>query len=151
MASTAAPRVIMRSLSQATPSFRTKATRVATRCLHQKASPITTSPIQHRPRVQRWAQNAAPIAATVARRTMFIQTEPTPNADVCASFQPKYIPSTDKYRPLNSTPTSASFLNQYPPPSLNTSTHAPPSLHHTPPRSQPSSSMSTASHQSSLV
>jgi hypothetical protein len=84
MASTSVPRAAIRCLSRTTPSLRTKTSRVATRCLHQNASPITTSPLQHRPRVQRWAQTTTPIAATVSRRTMFIQTEPTPNADVCA-------------------------------------------------------------------
>jgi hypothetical protein len=85
MASTNVPRAALRSLSRTTPSFRSTAPRVATRCLHQKASPITASPLQRRPKTQQWSQNAAPILSSVSRRTMFIQTEPTPNADVCAS------------------------------------------------------------------
>jgi hypothetical protein len=82
MASINAPRAAMHSLSRAAPSLQSKAPRIATRCLHQKASPITASPLQHRPKIQQWSQNTAPVAATVSRRTMFIQTEPTPNADV---------------------------------------------------------------------
>lgn len=88
MASINTPRACLRTLSRATPSLRSASPRIATRCLHQKASPITSSPLQRRPRVQTWSQSAAPIAATVSRRTMFIQTEPTPNADVCSPPKP---------------------------------------------------------------
>ena len=82
MPSNTIPRIAMRSLSRATTPLRSRVPRVATRCLHQKSSPITSSPARLRPRAQPWTQGAISPSATVARRTMFIQTEPTPNVDV---------------------------------------------------------------------
>ncbi|KAF2116624.1 HIRA-interacting protein 5 [Lophiotrema nucula] len=81
MASLSIPRSAARSLSRAAPAFRSKAPRVATRWLHQRSSPITPSPAQHRPSPQQWRQKVSLPAAAVGRRTMFIQTESTPNPD----------------------------------------------------------------------
>ncbi|KAI4910710.1 hypothetical protein J4E90_006965 [Alternaria incomplexa] len=95
MASSTIPRSAMRSLSRATPSLRSATPRIATRCLHQQSSPITASRLQHRPTAQPWSQRVAAPSATVARRTMFIQTEPTPNADAL-KFNPnqRVLPET---------------------------------------------------------
>jgi hypothetical protein len=93
MASSTIPRSAMRSLSRATPSLRSATPRIATRCLHQQASPITASRLQHRPTAQPWSQRVAAPSATVSRRTMFIQTEPTPNADVCTRPTPATPPN----------------------------------------------------------
>lgn len=89
------PRAAIRRLARATPSIRSNAPRIATRCLHQKSSPITTAPAQHRPRAQPWSQGAISPSATITRRTMFIQTEPTPNADAL-KFNPnmRVLPET---------------------------------------------------------
>ncbi|KAL5115968.1 hypothetical protein ACEQ8H_006085 [Pleosporales sp. CAS-2024a] len=118
------PRAAIRSLSRATPSVRSKAPRIATRCLHQKASPITSSPSQHRTKIQQWSQKAAPGAATVSRRTMFIQTEPTPNADAL-KFNPnqrvlpesisspflEYLNPRSTLAPPHPSPLAAQLLN----------------------------------------
>ncbi|KAJ4368802.1 hypothetical protein N0V83_005884 [Neocucurbitaria cava] len=98
MASSTLPRAAIRSLSRTAPSLKSTAPRIATRCLHQQSSPITASRLQHRPRVQQWNPSVAAPSIAVARRTLFIQTEPTPNADYFT-------------RPSNSTPTCASSRN----------------------------------------
>jgi hypothetical protein len=85
MASNIVPRSALRNLSRAAPSLRSTTPRIATRCLHQQSSPITASRLQHRPTTQSWSQKMVAPSATIARRTMFIQTEPTPNADVCTT------------------------------------------------------------------
>jgi hypothetical protein len=144
MASLNVPRVAMRSLSRTAPTLRSSTPRVATRCMHQKASPITSSTLQHRPRVQRWSKSATPVAATVSRRTLFIQTEPTPNADVCASPHHTYHILTTHPRLSNLIPTNASSPKLSPLPSSNTSAHARPSHPHIPPLSLRNSSTSTA-------
>lgn len=87
MATATIPRTALRVVARTSPSLRAHTPRIATRCLHKQSSPITSSKLQHRPRVQSWAQVTTPPAVTIARRTMFIQTEPTPNADVRISGQ----------------------------------------------------------------
>ncbi|KAF2036152.1 HIRA-interacting protein 5 [Setomelanomma holmii] len=118
------PRAAVRRLTRATPSLRPQSSRIATRCLHQNASPITASPLRHRPRVQQWAKNATPVAATVTRRTMFIQTEPTPNADAL-KFNPnqrvlpesiaspylEYLNPRSTLAPPHPSPLAAQLLN----------------------------------------
>jgi hypothetical protein len=131
MASLHVPRTAIRSISRTTLQFRSTATRIATRCLHQKTSPITASPLQHRPKIQQWSQNAAPMVASVARRTMFIQTEPTPNADVCALQTLRKDPA-NIYRLSNSTPTSVFSPSRYHRLSSSTSTPVPHSPRHIP-------------------
>lgn len=104
MASATIPRFAMRSLSRATPSVTSQSsrklatTRPSTRCLHQAstASPITTSHLRHRPSAQQWDQPALLLANTASgRRTMFIQTEDTPNLDAL-KFNPntRVLPET---------------------------------------------------------
>ncbi|KAH7075385.1 HIRA-interacting protein 5 [Paraphoma chrysanthemicola] len=116
------PRAALRSLSRTKPTLR--ASRTATRCLHQQSPSITASPLRHRPRVQQWAQSATPVAATVARRTMFIQTEPTPNADAL-KFNPnqrvlpesiaspylEYLNPRSTLAPPHPSPLAAQLLN----------------------------------------
>ncbi|KAF1836848.1 HIRA-interacting protein 5 [Decorospora gaudefroyi] len=94
MASSVLPRAVVRSFPRATPSLRCSSPRIATRCLHQPASPITASRLQHRP-TPSWSQKVAQPSTTIARRTMFIQTEPTPNADAL-KFNPnqRVLPET---------------------------------------------------------
>jgi hypothetical protein len=89
MSSTTLPRTALRSLARAARSTRTSTPRIAARCLHQKSSPITSSPVQRRPNTQPWSQAVSIPNATFARRTMFIQTETTPNADVRSSSTPQ--------------------------------------------------------------
>ncbi|KAF2829745.1 HIRA-interacting protein 5 [Ophiobolus disseminans] len=124
MASISIPRAAARTLSRATSSLRSKAPRVATRCLHQNAAPITSSPLQRRPRIQQWAQSAAPVVTTITRRTMFIQTEPTPNADAL-KFNPnqrvlpesisspflEYLNPRSTLAPPHPSPLAAQLLN----------------------------------------
>ncbi|KAF2130898.1 HIRA-interacting protein 5 [Dothidotthia symphoricarpi CBS 119687] len=125
MASIVIPRSAMRNLSRAVPSLRSKTARVATRCLHQKSSPITASPVQHRPRVQPWGlSTASPVVVAAARRTMFIQTEPTPNADAL-KFNPnqrvlpesvsspflEYLNPRSTLAPPHPSPLAAQLLN----------------------------------------
>ncbi|KAH7399162.1 HIRA-interacting protein 5 [Phaeosphaeria sp. MPI-PUGE-AT-0046c] len=124
MATINAPRACLRTLTRATPSIRSSTPRIATRCLHQKASPITASPLQHRPRVQAWSQSAAPVVANVSRRTMFIQTEPTPNADAL-KFNPnqrvlpesisstylEYLTARSTLAPPHPSPLAANLMN----------------------------------------
>ncbi|KAF1852194.1 HIRA-interacting protein 5 [Cucurbitaria berberidis CBS 394.84] len=124
MASLTLPRAAVRSLSRSVPSFRSKAPRIATRCLHEQSSPITASKLQHRPRAQPWNQSAAAPSATVARRTMFIQTEPTPNADAL-KFNPnqrvlpenisspflEYLNPRSTLAPPHPSPLAAALLN----------------------------------------
>ncbi|KAL6711374.1 hypothetical protein ACN47E_005905 [Coniothyrium glycines] len=95
MTSTTMPRTALRILARSAPSTRTPGPRIATRCLHRQSSPITSSKLQRRPRAQPWTQTAVSAAVAVARRTMFIQTEPTPNADAL-KFNPnqRVLPET---------------------------------------------------------
>ncbi|KAF1917188.1 HIRA-interacting protein 5 [Ampelomyces quisqualis] len=124
MASVNVPRVAMRILSRATPSSRSRALRIATRSLHQKSTPITCSSAQHRPGVQQWSKSAAPGAVSVSRRTMFIQTEPTPNADAL-KFNPnqrvlpesisspflEYLNARSTLAPPHPSPLAAQLMN----------------------------------------
>ncbi|CAO2650834.1 Nn.00g091310.m01.CDS01 [Neocucurbitaria sp. VM-36] len=124
MASSTLPRAAVRSLSRTTASLRSTAPRIATRCLHQQSSPITASRLQHRPRAQPWTQIVAAPSATVARRTMFIQTEPTPNADAL-KFNPntrvlpenisspflEYLNPRSTLAPPHPSPLAASLMN----------------------------------------
>lgn len=138
MASITMPRAALRSLIRAAPSVRSSTPRIATRCLHQKSSPITSAPAQHRPRAQPWSQGALSPAATVTRRTMFIQTEPTPNADVSASIFGT-LRRTDMSRLSSSTPTCGFFLKRYHQVFSNMSRPVRLLRRLTPPHSQPSS------------
>ncbi|KAH8710070.1 HIRA-interacting protein 5 [Phaeosphaeriaceae sp. PMI808] len=125
MALATIPRIAMRSLSHTSVCLRTNAPRVATRCLHQKTSPITFSAFQRRPRgVQRGIQGTIFTGVAVARRTMFIQTEPTPNADAL-KFNPnqrvlpesiaspflEYLNPRSTLAPPHPSPLAAQLLN----------------------------------------
>ncbi|KAF2712134.1 HIRA-interacting protein 5 [Pleomassaria siparia CBS 279.74] len=89
MSSAILPRSAMRNLLRATPSIYAAAPRIATRCLHQRTSPITSSISQHRPSAHQCSPRPADLAANIRRRTMFIQTESTPNPDAL-----KFNPNT---------------------------------------------------------
>jgi hypothetical protein len=102
MASTTLPRSAMRSLSRATPSLRSATPRIATRCLHQKASPITASPLRLRPSTHQRSQRILVSAASIGRRTLFIQTETTPNPDVSFNIRQMYNVSLTTNRPSSS-------------------------------------------------
>ena len=130
MASPTTPRTAMRSLFRAAPAFRSKAPRTATRCLHQKATAITASPLQHRPTFRQWHQKIPSSGASLGRRTMFIQTEATPNPDVryCDLLAPKS--SADFPRPLSSIRIKEFYPNPYHRSSSSTSLPALPSRHH---------------------
>jgi hypothetical protein len=133
MASTTLSRSALRSLSRTIRPATSKPSRVASRCIHQKASPITSSPLRHRPQVPRWTPQ--PSSAPFGRRTMFIQTETTPNPDVRFLLPNTPNEANNHPRPSSSTPTNASSPNPSPPPPSNTSPHAPPSRPRTPRRS----------------
>lgn len=140
MATLTIPRIAVRSLSRTASSIRSRAPRIAARRVHQSASPITASSLQHRPTVHSSAQASSMPASTVPRRTMFIQTEPTPNPDVgfgipCAQHHDAKVPR----RLSNSTRTSACCPNRYRPRTLNTSPRGRPLLHPIRPRSPRSS------------
>lgn len=81
MTSSPIARPVLRAFSHARP-LRSSAPRVATRCMHQQTSPIATLRLQHRPTAQTWKQRTVAPSTIMSRRTMFIQTEPTPNPDV---------------------------------------------------------------------
>ncbi|KAF2257531.1 HIRA-interacting protein 5 [Lojkania enalia] len=124
MASAILPRSTVRSLSRATSSFASRSSRVTTRCLHQTSSPITVSILRHRPNAQQWSQKISVPAATVGRRTMFIQTENTPNPDalkfnpnqrvlpesVSSSFL-EYLSPRSTLAPPHPSPLAAELLN----------------------------------------
>ncbi|KAF2190651.1 HIRA-interacting protein 5 [Zopfia rhizophila CBS 207.26] len=124
MASTTLPRSAARSLPRAVPSVRSQASRVATRCLHQNASPITASPLRNRPGVRQWNQRVPMPAISVGRRTMFIQTESTPNPDAL-KFNPnqrvlpesisspflEYLTPRSTLAPPHPSPLAAKLLN----------------------------------------
>lgn len=73
---------VLRGITRASAPLRSQTPRIATRCLHNRPSSLTNTKSQHRPQVQSWTQRITAPSVAVSRRTMFIQTEPTPNADV---------------------------------------------------------------------
>lgn len=81
MPSSTLPRAALRCLSRTSPALRSQTPKVATRCIHQTAQPIPASS-RHRPTVNQSSQRISIPSTVMARRTMFIQTEGTPNPDV---------------------------------------------------------------------
>lgn len=84
------PRTAIRAFSRVRPSVNSRtAQRVATarptqRCLHQTSSLASLASIRPRPNPSSLsARNATRFGVVESRRTMFIQTENTPNPDVC--------------------------------------------------------------------
>jgi len=77
------PRVISRTQRLATPT--------TNRCLHSAAqrSSLTSTSARHRPLVQPFSQPSTIQQPTSAKRTIFIQTEDTPNADAL-KFRPNH-------------------------------------------------------------
>ncbi|KAF1999105.1 HIRA-interacting protein 5 [Amniculicola lignicola CBS 123094] len=124
MSSIILPRSAARSLSRTTSSFRSRPSRVATRCLHQSSSPVTASPLRHRPSSKSWAPRVTVPGAAMARRTMFIQTESTPNPDAL-KFNPnqqvlpnsikspfiEYLTPRSTLAPPHPSPLAAKLLN----------------------------------------
>lgn len=93
MTNIAVPRTAIRALSRARPSVNSRTvqglatTRPAQRCLHQTSSPASFATVRHRPTTSSLsARNATRFGAVESRRTMFIQTENTPNPDVSFPF-----------------------------------------------------------------
>ncbi|KAL1606722.1 hypothetical protein SLS60_004129 [Paraconiothyrium brasiliense] len=82
MATPTITRSALRAVVRTTPSFRSQTTRATVRYLHQRATPITSSPLQQRPRVLQWSPSSPVACSRQEKRTMFIQTESTPNPDV---------------------------------------------------------------------
>ncbi|KAF9738040.1 hypothetical protein PMIN06_012538 [Paraphaeosphaeria minitans] len=95
MATPSISQYVLRAAVRATPSLRSQSTRAASRCLHQRATPITSSPLRQRPRVQQWSPSASLAGTRQEKRTMFIQTESTPNPDAL-KFNPnqRVLPDT---------------------------------------------------------
>ncbi|KAF2143246.1 uncharacterized protein K452DRAFT_268612 [Aplosporella prunicola CBS 121167] len=127
MSSASVPRSAIRALSRARPSVRPRtAQRLATsqpapRCLSQVASPITS--VRHRPSPVS-PRNAFRIGVSESRRTMFIQTENTPNPDALkfnpnTRVLPEGFPSTfleymsprSTLQPPHPSPLAAKLLN----------------------------------------
>lgn len=85
--SRASPRPSVTSISRQTPRI---SARTGTRSLHAAPAPITSSSARHRPRIQSNSPSAfVQPSALNARRTIFIQTEDTPNADAL-KFKPNH-------------------------------------------------------------
>lgn len=154
MSTTAVPRTAIRALVRARPSTssrtaqRLATTKPAPRCLHQTSSPASFMSVRHRPSPSSMsAHNATRFGAVESRRTMFIQTESTPNPDVslhsqfplltmphkethraaifCRKTCAKSAHATTRLthstvRPSSSTPTPMSYLRAFPRPSSST-------------------------------
>ncbi|KAF1951096.1 HIRA-interacting protein 5 [Byssothecium circinans] len=122
MASTSIPRSALRAFSRARPSLRSNAQRASTRTLHQTASPITSSPLQHRPQLSQCRIRTPTTGASLGRRTLFIQTEDTPNPDAL-KFKPsqnilpenisslEYLNPRSTLAPPHPSPLAAQLLN----------------------------------------
>ncbi|KAH7061258.1 HIRA-interacting protein 5 [Macrophomina phaseolina] len=96
MTTATVPRTVVRTLSRARPLATSRiAPRVATakpaqRCIHQTSSSASFTSLRHRPSPSYFsARNATRVGAVESRRTMFIQTESTPNPDAM-----KFNPNT---------------------------------------------------------
>ncbi|KAF2470547.1 HIRA-interacting protein 5 [Lindgomyces ingoldianus] len=123
MASMILPRSVPRSLSRAAPSVRSQVSKAATRCMHQN-SPITASPLRRRPNTQQWSLRLPAPVVSLGRRTMFIQTESTPNPDAL-KFNPnqrvmpesisspflEYLTPRSTLAPPHPSPLAAKLLN----------------------------------------
>ncbi|OJD33292.1 hira-interacting protein 5 [Diplodia corticola] len=88
MSTSAVPRTAIRALTRARPSTSSRTTqklataRPTQRCLHQASSPASFVSFRHRPSQSSIAaRHATRYGAVESRRTMFIQTENTPNPD----------------------------------------------------------------------
>ncbi|KAF9633181.1 NIF system FeS cluster assembly NifU [Lasiodiplodia theobromae] len=97
MPTSAVPRTAIRALVRARPSTssrtaqRLATTKPAPRCLHQTTSSTSFMSVRHRPNSSSMsARNATRFGAVESRRTMFIQTENTPNPDAL-----KFNPNTN--------------------------------------------------------
>ncbi|KAF2740885.1 HIRA-interacting protein 5 [Polyplosphaeria fusca] len=113
-----------RSLCRAATPVRSQAPQIASRCLHQQSSPITASALHRRPRTQEWSQRRSNPAVALGRRTMFIQTESTPNPDalkfnpnqrvlpesISSSFL-EYLSPRSTLAPPHPSPLAANLLN----------------------------------------
>ncbi|KAK5019880.1 HIRA-interacting protein 5 [Cryomyces antarcticus] len=129
MASTTLPRTVVRALSKtrtatSIPIARRLATPASSeRCLHyaSKLSPMTSSFQQRRPVIQQYSQ---PTGSASGRRSIFIQTEDTPNADAL-KFKPgsrvlpeglsstflEYLSPRSTLAPPHPSPLAAQLLN----------------------------------------
>jgi hypothetical protein len=106
MSNTMLPRSASRCVTRAVPSFASRAPRIVARCLHQHYSPIVASSSRTRPSAQRLGVQVTAPAISISRRTMFIQTETTPNPDVRFPHVVQAKPAANGQRRSNSTQTS---------------------------------------------
>lgn len=123
MASNTLPRTVIRAISRSRKTLRPNvAKQFATqessmRCIHSSSGATILSASRYRPSSRQWGTQSPLQPAVVGRRTIFIQTEATPNPDVSIQYRlwlesQKLIQSL-RFRRLNSSPTTLFFQRTF--------------------------------------